>query len=46
MRFVSEIKNSEAMNHFIAHPRFLLGTLILCAGVTLLVAEGAKLLYR
>ena len=46
MRLITEIKNSDAMTQFIARPRFVLGTLILCAGVTLLVAEGAKSLYR
>lgn len=46
MRVLTEIKHSEAMEQFIARPRFMLGASIFVAGMTLLAVEAMTLLYR
>lgn len=46
MRYLDEIRNSDAVSRFMKRPKFLLGTLILIAGTTLIIAETGIRLYR
>ena len=46
MKYLAEIRNSDAVSRFLKRPRFLLGTLILVAGTTLIIAETGIRLYR
>ena len=46
MRYLAEIRNSDAVSRFLKRPRFLLGTLILIAGTILIIAETGTRLYR
>lgn len=46
MRIIREINKSEAMDNFLARPRFALGVTIFFAGAILLLTEALKMVYR